>query len=33
MNSIARWRECSDPITFPVVRSSAAYRLEVPLRL
>ena len=30
LNSIARWRWCSAPITLPVVRSSAAYRLEVP---
>ena len=33
LNSIARWRACSDPITFPVVMFSAAYRLEVPERL
>src|SRR6188472_1662548 len=33
LNSTARWRECSDPITFPVERSNAAYRLEVPERL
>ena len=33
LSSIARWRECSEPITLPVVRSSAAYRLDVPARL
>jgi hypothetical protein len=32
-SSIARWRLCNWPITFPVVRLSAAYRLEVPCRL
>ena len=33
LNSIARWRECSEPITLPVATSSAANRLVVPLRL
>jgi hypothetical protein len=33
LNSIARWRECSEPITLPDAVSSAANRLEVPLRL
>ena len=31
-NSVARWRACSAPMTLPVARSSAAYRLEVPWR-
>jgi len=32
MNSRARWRPCSAPMTLPVVRSRTAYRLEVPWR-
>jgi hypothetical protein len=32
VNSIARCRACSEPITLPVAKFSAAYRLEVPAR-
>src|SRR5215213_4136822 len=33
LNSIARCRACSWPMTLPVVMSRAAYRLDVPCRV